>query len=225
MTTQFPIQFEFQIKSFGNFYAIANIELVKQLKQCVAIAEPRWIVLAGESGYGKSHLLQACCQQASGIGISAFYYPFSHQLPSVELFEGLEQFELICFDDIHHGIGAFYWERSFLDFLNRYSGRLILSTLLSDLKLPFHSQLLSKKLSHFKRLIFETLSTEEMVSIFIQQAYYRGLCISPQVGHYLLKNYAFDLTGLWILLEQLDKAGLSAKHKLTIPFIKRILDN
>jgi DnaA family protein len=51
-----------------------------------------------------------------------------------------------------------------------------------------------------------------------------GLTITPKVGHFLLSHYASDLPSLWILLGQLDKATLSAQRKLTIPFLKQILE-
>ena len=51
-----------------------------------------------------------------------------------------------------------------------------------------------------------------------------GFEISAQVGHFLLTHYERDLPGLWVLLTKLDQASLAAKRKLTIPFLKQILN-
>ncbi|MFZ2168732.1 MAG: DnaA regulatory inactivator Hda, partial [Methylococcaceae bacterium] len=40
----------------------------------------------------------------------------------------------------------------------------------------------------------------------------------------LLTHYDRDLSSLWVLLKKLDRASLAAKRKLTIPFLKQILD-
>ena len=51
-----------------------------------------------------------------------------------------------------------------------------------------------------------------------------GFEISAQAGRFLLTHYDRDLASLWALLEKLDQASLAAKRKLTIPFLKKILD-
>jgi DnaA family protein len=73
-------------------------------------------------------------------------------------------------------------------------------------------------------LKLKPLANEESVSALICKANSMGLTIPPKVGHFLLSHYASDLPSLWILLGQLDKATLSAQRKLTIPFLKQILE-
>lgn len=50
-----------------------------------------------------------------------------------------------------------------------------------------------------------------------------GLEISPQVGRFLMIQHQEELDSLWYLLERLDRASLSAKRRLTIPFLKQLL--
>ncbi|MEY3190127.1 MAG: DnaA regulatory inactivator Hda, partial [Pseudomonadota bacterium] len=51
-----------------------------------------------------------------------------------------------------------------------------------------------------------------------------GFEISPQAGRFLLTHCNRDLSSLWTLLIKLDKASLAEKRKLTIPFLKKILN-
>jgi DnaA family protein len=51
-----------------------------------------------------------------------------------------------------------------------------------------------------------------------------GFEISPQAGRFLLTHCNRDLSSLWTLLIKLDKASLAEKRKITIPFLKKILN-
>jgi DnaA family protein len=51
-----------------------------------------------------------------------------------------------------------------------------------------------------------------------------GFEISSQMGQFLLTHYDRDLSSLWSLLKKLDHASLAAKKKLTLPFLKKIIN-
>ena len=50
-----------------------------------------------------------------------------------------------------------------------------------------------------------------------------GFEITPQVSAFLIKHHAKNWESIWILLNKLDEASLSANRKLTLPFLKKIL--
>jgi DnaA family protein len=229
MSIQFPLQFEFQAnKGFDTFYSATNAEVITELQELISGQGERQIFLYGDEGYGKSHLLQASCQLAHQKGMNPFYYPFNkRKLPPLAMFDGLEEIELVCFDDIDQIAGLLDWEQAFLNFFNQHlehNHRLILSAHTHpedlDIKLPD----LRTRLMGGLTLKLKPLADEESVSALIYKASHMGLTITPKVGHFLLSHYASDLPSLWILLEQLDKATLSAQRKLTIPFLKQILE-
>lgn len=229
MTIQFPLQFEFQAnKGFDSFYPGSNTEIVTELQQLISGEGERQIFLYGEPGYGKSHLLQASCQLAHQKGMNPFYYPFNkRKLPTLAMFEGLERVELVCFDDIEEIAGLLDWEQAFLNFFEQHlehNHRLILSAQIHPADLDIYLPDLKKHLLEGLALKLKPLADEESVSALICKASHMGLTITPKVGNFLLSHYANDLPSLWILLEQLDKATLSAQRKLTIPFLKQILE-
>jgi DnaA family protein len=198
------------------------------LHQLISGEGERQIFLYGEPGYGKSHLLQASCQLAHQKGMNPFYYPFNRRkLPTLAMFDGLEQIELVCFDDIEEIAGLLDWEQAFLNFFEQHlenNHRLILAAHTHPEELAFKLPDLKAHLLGGLTLKLKPLADEESVSALICKASHMGLTITPKVGHFLLSHYASDLPSLWILLEQLDKATLSAQRKLTIPFLKQILD-
>ena len=229
MTIQFPLQFEFQAnKGFDSFYPGSYAEIIAELHQLISGEGERQIFLYGAEGYGKSHLLQASCQLAHQQGINPFYYPFDkRKLPTLDMFEGLEQVKLVCFDDVDEIAGLLDWEQAFLNFFEQHlenNHRLILSAQIHPEDIPIKLPDLKRHLLNGLVLKLKPLADEESVSALICKANHIGLTITPKVGHFLLSHYANDLPSLWVLLEQLDKATLSAQRKLTIPFLKKILE-
>lgn len=229
MSIQFPLQFEFQSnQGFNTFYPASNQEIVTELQDLISGAGEQQIFLYGGEGQGKSHLLQACCQLAHEKGMNPFYYPFNKKnLPTLSMFDGLEEVKLVCFDDVNEITGDLDWEQTFLNFLNQHlenNNRLILAARLHpediEVKLPELKSLLNAGLA----LKLKALEEDEIVAALIHKASYMGITISEKVGHFLVTHYACDMPSMWILLGQLDKATLSAQRKLTIPFLKQILE-
>ena len=73
-------------------------------------------------------------------------------------------------------------------------------------------------------LKLQELSDAERIAALTCKAKHLGFEISPQVGQFLNKHYARDLPALWELLPKLEQATLVAKRKLTVPFLKQIME-
>ncbi len=67
------------------------------------------------------------------------------------------------------------------------------------------------------------LNDEEKIQALCRRAKTRGINLSLQAGKYLLTKCSRDTVALFSILEQLDQASLASQHKLTIPFIKKVL--
>lgn len=226
---QFPLQFEFQAnKGFETFYSGCNKPIVTTLKNLVVGSGDAHIFLYGGIGYGKSHLLQACCQLAFQQEINSFYYSFkARALPNSGIFEGLEQVKLVCFDNIDAIAGHLDLEQEFLNFLNQHltnNYRWILSARQNPENIAIKLPDLKQHLNLGTLLKLNDFANEDSVAALIYKASYMGITITPKVGNFLINHYVSDLASLCILLGQLDKATLSAQRKLTIPFLKQILE-
>ena len=227
---QFPLQFEFQANTaFNTFYSGCNDEIITELQALISGAGERHIFLYGGAGYGKSHLLQASCQLADKEGLNPFYYPFHrNKLPTLTMFDVLEEVQLVCFDNVDQIAGNLDWEQAFLNFLDQHlenNYRWILAARLhpEDIKVKLPD--LKNRLITGLALKLKPFADEESVSALIYKASHMGITITPKVGHFLLSHYGSDLPSLWVLLGQLDKATLSAQRKLTIPFLKQIMES
>jgi DnaA-homolog protein len=229
MAKQLPLQFEFRAnQSFEDFFPSTNNEVINHLQKASSGLGERQIFLWGPSGLGKSHLLQACCHRAQSLNLSSFYFSFSAiELPDPELLMGLEVFDVVCLDNIEQIAGNAAWENAFFNFFNRHRDEdhiLIMSANCAPNQIAIQLPDLKTRLNWGLTLKLQSLSDHEKIKTLIFKADKMGFEISAQVGRFLLTHYERDLPALWVLLTKLDQASLAAKRKLTIPFLKQILD-
>jgi DnaA family protein len=228
ITRQVPVHFEFRAnQTFDDFFPGTNLEIINHLQTSIAGNGERQIFLWGQSGLGKSHLLQACCQQAQSLQLSSFYFALSSlELPDPELLTGLDKFDVVCFDNIEHIAGNQAWELGFFNFFNLHRDQghiLILSAACPPNEIAIQLPDLKTRLNWGLTLKIQPLCDTDRITALIFKAGQMGFEISPQAGRFLLTHYDRDLSSLWALLTKLDRASLAAKRKLTIPFLKQIL--
>lgn len=230
MTGQIPLQFEFKAdKTFANFFPGAHREIVAHLKNAAAGRGERQIFLWGERGSGKSHLLQACCQEAHQQRYASFYLDLAAEpLPGAEILDGIDEFDLVCLDNIETAAGDAVWEQTLFHFYNRCresAHHLIFSAALPPSGLPVCLPDLKTRLAWGLTLHLQPYAEEDKITLLEFKARQLGFDMPPQVGRFLLLHYARDLPSLWSLLDELDRETLAAKRKLTVPFLKRLLEN
>jgi DnaA-homolog protein len=226
---QLPLHFEFRAnQTFADFFPGTNQELINHLKKSIAGNGEQQLFIWGAQGLGKSHLLQACCHQAQSLKRSSFYFALSAvELPDPALLIGLDKFDIVCVDDIEHIAGNPDWEQAFFNFYNQHRDQghtLILSASCLPNNLAIQLPDLKTRLNWGLTLKIQPLTDSDRIIALIFKAGQMGFEISPQAGRFLLTHYDRDLSSLWVLLKKLDRASLAAKRKLTIPFLKQILD-
>jgi DnaA family protein len=229
MAQQLPLHFEFRAnQTFNDFFPGINQEIVTHLQQCISGLGEQQIFLWGKPGQGKTHLLQACCHQALNQNLSSFYFDLSNAgLPNPSMLSGLDEYEVVCFDNIEHIAGNAAWELAFFNFFNRQRDRghkLIVSACSAPNDIAIRLPDLRTRLNWGLTLKIQPLTDSDRIAALIFKADQMGFEIAPQAGRFLLTHYDRDPASLWALLEKLDKASLAAKRKLTIPFLKQILD-
>jgi DnaA family protein len=68
------------------------------------------------------------------------------------------------------------------------------------------------------------LSDDEKLNCLMMRAKRRGIGLSEEVGKYILTHCPRHMGTLFTVLDALDKASLAAKRRLTIPFVKEVLE-
>jgi DnaA-homolog protein len=229
MAQQLPLQFEFRAnRTFDDFFAGANKEIIDHLKKCVTGTGEPYIFLWGAPGQGKSHLLQACCHLAQNANLRSFYFDLATpKLPDPAMLSGLDECDIVCLDNIGQIAGKPDWELAFFNFFNQHRDQghqLILSAPYPPAALDIQLPDLKTRLNWGLILKIKTLSESDRIAALIFKADRLGFEITPQTGRFLFNHFNQDPESLWTLLEKLNLASLAAKRKLTVPFLKEILE-
>lgn len=225
---QVPLQFEFQLnQTFDSYFSGDNGEIISHLQALAGDGHEQQLYVWGDAGSGKSHLLQACCQQAKRMGKDPFYLAFATDaLPATELLEGLEGVELVCLDNVQCIAGDEILEKALFNFYNQHrqnNHKLLLAADCPPKFLPYLLPDLKTRMAWGLTLKLQPLRDEQLIQALTHKAHFLGFDIPENVGRFLLNHYVHDLSALWLLLEKIDHATLAAQRKLSIPFLKQIL--
>ena len=215
--------------TFGNFFPGRNRELVDTLRMAGGGRGEQYIYFWGAPGSGRTHLLHSCCHLAHQVGLATIYLSLNEvtRQANTEVFEGLDSLNLVCLDDIETIAGKPEWEEAFFHFYNRMkeSGRrFIITGNQAPKQLGLTLNDLVSRLSWGLVFGLEALNDDEKLQALYLRAQGRGLEMPENVAAFLLKHCQRDMNSLFDILNILDKASLAAQRKLTIPFVKQVLN-
>lgn len=206
----------------------SNSLLQQQLAASLAGKGDRLYTIWGNTGSGKSHLLQACCQAMNQTGATTIYLPLEILKEwGAQALEGIGNQDLIAIDDIHAIAKDAAWEEALFHLYNqvRDNGKtmLLISSQqpLSALEITLPD--LRSRLAWSFVVQLNELEDELKIKTLQQHACNRGFELPRQVGQFLLSRCARNMHDLHAILNRLDDASLAAHRKITVPFVKSIL--
>jgi DnaA family protein len=210
-----------------SFFAGPNSAALEHLRLWTASQKPSPVptYLWGESGSGKSHLLQAVQTALSNTGMSVGWLDANQN----ERVNFDESWTAVLMDDVHlYNLEqqqlAFNW---FVNALTPKSGspRWVLAAgMLPPADLRLRDDLRSR-LGWGHVYALQVLSDAERREVLRSEADARGLFLSDEVMSYMLSRFSRDLSSLMILLDHLDQFALETKRAMTIPLIKSMLES
>jgi len=211
--------------SFENYYPTGNEELVAALHHFVAAADKgsKVIHLFGNTGCGKTHLMCATMRLARETNHSASYVPLQSKNISTSVLKQIKGHELVCVDDIDVIAGEHIAERALFQLYERIqigNGKLVTSARGAANHLGLGLRDLVSRLQGGASYRVVSLRDEQKRDALRFRAASRGFALSDEVTEYVLRRYPRDTHTLFGLLECIDEASLSAKRRVTIPFLK-----
>lgn len=214
---------------FESYYPGENREAVLSLQQAAAGTGERLVYVASRPGLGKTHLLQAACHHAMEQRRSTAYLPV-RELPDLTpaVFEGLEQLDTVCIDDVDALAGDREGETGLFACFNRVrdaGGVLLLAAGQRPDRAGFRLSDLESRLGWGVTYVLKPLDEDALLSALTRRAHGRGLELPEDTARFLLRRFPRDLPSLCELLDRLDRASLAAQRRLTIPFVKSVLSS
>lgn len=213
---------------FETYHAGANGAAVAGLAELAGGADRTALWIFGPPGVGKTHLLQASCAMAGQRGLSCAYLPLAAPATRVPgLLGGYERLDLVALDDVDAIAGLPAWERALFVLYNElleHGGRLVCAAEWppsgSSLQLPDLTSRLAACVAH--RL--QPLAESEQGAALKCRAAHRGLELPDETLLYLTRRAPRDFAALCRLLDELDTEALAAQRRLTVPFVRQVLE-
>ncbi len=202
------------IPTLENFVGGRNVELLAALRQALGATQgERCLFVWGETGSGKSHLLQAVIGQARAAGQEAVYargeVPQAAQVVAVDDVEELEDAAQVDLFTLYNQM--------------RENGGLLL---VSGSQAPAFLKLrddLRTRLGWGLVYQVHALNDAEKAQALQQHAQARGFELSTEVITYLLRHGRRDLPALLETLNALDEHCLRLKRAASVPLLKEVM--
>ena len=214
--------------TFHNLVSGEN-QLLLDLLQSQNLMVEKQVYIWGQHNTGKTHLLQALCQFLSLKNQNVSYLPMRQLMDySPEVFQGQEQMDVCCIDDVQLLSGEPAWQEALFDLINRIRENnkcLIITASQPPADIDLELKDLVSRLQWGPVFRLSELSDADKCQALQQRADARGFELAENVSVYLLNNYNRDMADLFEMLDALDKAQLQQHRRLTIPFVKSVLDN
>jgi len=205
--------------TLDNFVVGRNLELISALRHALSgDSSERFFYVWGETGSGKSHLLQACVNAARDLLLDAVYAQGS--VPAQVMDTGAT---VVAVDDVGQLDDAAQIELFGVYNQMRDNGAMLL---VSGNASPLHLMLrddLRTRLGWGLVYQLHELSDEEKARALAQHARSLGLVLPQEVTQYLLRHGRRDLPSLMVVLESLDAHSLRLHRPPTVPLLKEVL--
>lgn len=228
LTPQLPLALRYPPDQRFESFVGAPEGALAQLRALAEGASADWLYLAGPARTGKTHLSIALCAQAEQGGARAAFLPMAAAAGRLrEALEALEGHDVVALDGLDLIAGDRDDEVALFDFHNRarpagirvlYTARDVpdgIGLVLPDLR---------SRLSQCARVMLAPLGDAGRRDVLRERAQRRGLVLEDAAIDWLLTRTDRDLGRLVMVFEQLDRASLAAQRRITVPFLRSVLE-
>lgn len=213
---------------FASYVAGCNQASVSALQNLPAQGSPVCVFVHGITGTGKSHLLQAICAAAGAHQQRSAYLPLAQLVGlGTEVFAGCGDLTQVCVDDVERIAARSDWERALFRLhqqLEERGGRLVVAAALTPAAIGFTLADLASRLAGGLVLTLQPLDEAGRIAALQLRARLRGFELPDETAQYLLRRLPRDMKNLCAFLDALDHASLAAQRRLTVPFVKNVME-
>ena len=226
---QIPLPIRLDIHArFSTFVAGENQVVLDHLLGISAGQRAQILWIWGPSGSGKSHLLQALCTSENDSGRPAIFLPMkSPGLPGPGVLDGLEALDLVAIDDVEQIAGVNDWEHALFALYNELltqEGCLLMTASRPPSVIAFSLPDLASRAAGAVVYRLEPLGEDAVLIALKEHASCRGLELPDASAHYLMRHVERNMSALCGSLEKLDVASMVSQRRLTVPFIRDVLE-
>jgi DnaA family protein len=229
MSAQLPLALRWPAhQRFDAFVPGENGVAVDLLRRAATEAAQSMLYLSGSLGGGRTHLLIATCAAANEAGRSAQYLPLAtlraNAPVSIRAFGGSD---LLALDDVDAIAGDAAAEHALFDLYNRCradGATLLFAATAPPAQIGLALPDLVSRLSACTQISLKPLDENERRDLLRDRAAARGIEIDDAVIDWLFAREKRDLASLFAVLDRIDSASLAAQRRVTVPFLRKMLE-
>ena len=227
---QIPLELKLPVKAdLDDFVSPQKPEIMRSIETLIGKDEHMYLYFGAQAESGKTHLLSSICQLAEKAGKTAIYLPLKQASEfSVAICEGLEEADIVCIDDIDAITGKPDWELALFNLYNNIVSKghqLVVSGNNTPTNLDISLKDLKSRLSWGITLFLKPLDDEDKSQVLKIRAAKLGMPLPQETITYLLRHHSRTMNSLLQTLEILERESMAAQRKLTVPFVKSVLEN
>lgn len=205
--------------TLDTFEVGANIELMQHLrslsKQAAPAPSDNFVYLWGDSGAGKSHLLQAMAALPAARYIAAD--------AAVDAFQFSPSQHIYLLDDCNKlSDEAQIWAFALFNQVRENNGIMITAGSVAPAFLQVREDLRTRMGWGLIYQVHE-LTDEQKIEALSHSAAARGMTLSSGVLPYLITHFRRDMRSLSAMLNALDQFSLETKRPITLPLLRELL--
>ena len=231
---QLPLNIDLRDEaSFDSFVAETEAAAIAlhQIQMAIVKRQHGVWYFHGEPGAGRSHILQAACRFAQQWDRPCLYLPLADEevraIP--DLLKGLNQLDVICVDDVDKVLDSPHWQQALADLILQAEASaqvVLLAGRLALAQWPVQAdRRLISALVSVVPVELQPLKAEETLSLALQRhAAARGLQLPGNVVRFLIREVGASLPQLLAVLRVVEQASLIEKRRITLPFVKKVLE-
>lgn len=228
MIRQFPLDLRWPPhQRMDAFYPGANEAALREVESLVADLAHAWLYLHGTVGTGKSHLLIAACRAALESGHGARYVSLAAlPTPCADAIAAIDATHLVAVDEVQAIAGNRDAERALFDLYNRArasGARLLFAADGSPAELGITLPDLVSRLSACTQCAMRPLDDADRRGMLRLLAGRMGLKLDDEVLDWWFARQPRDSASLVAMLQRIDRAALAAQRRVTIPFLRELL--
>lgn len=228
LTPQLPLALRYSPDQRFDSYIGAPQGALAHLRALALGTVSDWLYLAGSARTGKTHLALALCAEAEQAGRRAAYLPLVAAAGRLQdALAALHGQDVVALDGLEAIAGRREDEVALFEFHNRArtAGTTVLYTardVPAELGLSLPD--LRSRLSQCVQLMLLPLDDAGRRDVLRYRAQRRGLVLEEAAIDWLLTRTDRDLGRLVTLLDQLDRASLAAQRRITVPFLRSVIE-
>ncbi len=183
--------------------------------------------LAGPAGSGKTHLLHAFCAAVDPGARVGFLAASDLEAAPAELWRAWVGLDALCIDDLNAVVGVPAVEGALFALYRDVEERgaaLVVTSSQPPTALHWSLADIASRFAAASLYVLRPLDDADRMQALLRHASARGLDLPEDAARYLMLRVPRDLQSLCAALDRLDLAALQAQRRLTLPFIREVLE-